>query len=78
MPATPAQVSALIKTKFPGAEPHIQTTMGRINGTIVWRGFARMSVSDRNKLVSERIRDALGLNGLNIGILFPLASEEEQ
>ena len=35
-----------------------------------------MDNKDKNSLVTEKVRDKVGLKGMNVGVLFPLAPGE--
>jgi hypothetical protein len=77
MPATLEEVKSLIQTQFPGSDANgLAEENHRVVGTIIWHGFKGMDSRDRNRLVTERIRDRLGLRGLNVGSLFPRAPGE--
>ena len=78
MPATLEEVRNIIAESFPGANvDQVLETNHRIGGVIFWDDFRDKDITERNRLVSERVRKKLGLRGTNVGILFPLASEEE-
>ena len=77
MPATLDQVRQIIQREFPGADvQEIVENNHRLMGAIVWPGFANMGAEERNRLVTERIRYRLGLEGTNLGVLFPVAPGE--
>ena len=54
----------------------VTETNHRVVGTIIWEGFKDKDVEERNRLVTEKVRNKLGLRGINVGILFPLAPGE--
>jgi acid stress-induced BolA-like protein IbaG/YrbA len=77
MPATLDEVRAVIEDAFPGAAVSVATGEDhRIAGTIVWPKFSDYEDTERHRLVIERVRNRLGLRGLNVGVLFPLAPGE--
>jgi hypothetical protein len=78
MPATLDEVKHIVEQAFEDpVESRLEEAGHRIMGTIVSREFAGMDQGARNRLVTERGRDVLGLRGLNVGILVPLAPGED-
>src|SRR5256885_1281125 len=78
MPATLEEVQAIIQQEFPGSDVRgLKEENHRVVGTIIWDGFKHKDSEERNRLVTERVRNKLGLRGINVGILFPLAPGEE-
>ncbi len=78
MPATVEEVRKIIEAEFEGSNVSgITEDDHRIGGIIVWPGFKSLDSIERNQLVTEKVRDRLGLRGLNVGLLFPRASEED-
>jgi hypothetical protein len=49
----------------------------RITGTIRWQGFRNKNTRERHQLIRERVRNTLGMNGINVDILYPLAPGEK-
>lgn len=79
MPATLDEVREIIQEEFPGADvSELGEKDYRVTGTIVWDGFQHKDSWERNRMVTERVRDRLGMRGINIGILFPRAFRGEQ
>jgi len=77
MPVTLEEVKQLIQEEFPGSDVDKVTEENhRVLGTIVWDQFQGMDSRERSRLITERVRDRLGLKGINIGILFPKAPGE--
>jgi hypothetical protein len=77
MPATIDEVKHVIQEVFPGSKvDEIIARNHRILGAIIWDQFQNMDVGARNRLVTGRVRDRLGLRGLNVGYLIPLAPGE--
>ncbi len=79
MPATLEEVRNVILQEFPDADPEdVVEEDHRIFGTIRSREFKPIKDStERNRLVTTKVRDRLGLRGLNVGILFPRAPGEK-
>jgi acid stress-induced BolA-like protein IbaG/YrbA len=78
MPATLEEVKQVIQTEFPGSDvDDVKEENHRVLGTIVWNGFKGKDSRERNRLVTEKVRNRLGLRGINVGILFPLAPGEK-
>lgn len=78
MAATVDQVRHLIEQQFASADTSgIEEVNHRVFGTFVWRGFKDMSSSERNRLVTEKVRGELGYEGVNVGVLIPLADAQE-
>ena len=79
MPVTIEEVQKLIQQKFPGSDVNELSQLPdyRIVGAIRWRGFQKMSNNDRNRLVTQMVRNELGLKGINVGVLIPLTPEEQ-
>jgi len=48
-----------------------------IKGIIVWEGFKKIDYLERSKMVDEKVRDPLGLRGLNVDIIYTLAPKEK-
>jgi hypothetical protein len=78
MPATIDEVKQVIEQEFPGSDVRdIQEINHRISGTIIWQDFKDKTVRERNRLVTEKVRNRLGLEGMNVDFLFPLAPGEK-
>lgn len=77
MPATVEEVKKMIQEAFPGSEHEIDERDHSIGGLILWKEFKTMDPRERNRLVTERVRGKLGREGLNLGILVPLADRKE-
>lgn len=78
-PATLKEVKEIVMEEFEGANVDgISEEQHRIVGYFFWDGFQEKDVAERSRLVSERVRDSLGLRGLNVGILLPLAPGENK
>lgn len=78
MPATLAEVKDIILQEFPGANvTGLKEENYRILGPMWWDGFADMDIVKRNHLITERVRNKLGLTGMNIGVIFPLEPGED-
>jgi acid stress-induced BolA-like protein IbaG/YrbA len=74
MPATVDEVKQLIEQAFPGSNADdVKEQNHRIVGMIVWKDFKGKDVIERNRLVTDLVRNKLGYKGLNIGHLVPLA-----
>jgi hypothetical protein len=79
MPATLQEVQKIIRDEFPGSDvAGIREEDHRIKGNIIWNGFKGQDARERNRQVTEKVRDKLGLKGLNVGFLFPLAPGERR
>ncbi len=77
MPATVQEVQEIIREAFPDSDvSHLAEENHRVVGTVYWDGFQNMPPRERNRLMTERVRDRLGLKGLNVGVLFPLVRGE--
>jgi hypothetical protein len=77
MPATLEEVREVAQEVFPGADVNgLMEQNHRVVGEIIWDGFKERDIEERNRLVTERIRNRLGLKGINVGVLFPLAPGE--
>lgn len=77
MPATLDEVKQVIQEEFPGSDVgDVKEENHRVLGTIIWDQFQGMNSGERNRLVTERVRDRFGLRGINISILFPRAPGE--
>jgi hypothetical protein len=78
MPVTRTQVQELVLQKFPGSDvSDIHEENDRVMGTFSWPKFQDMDIKERNRLVREEIRGTLGLDGINVGFLLPLAPGED-
>jgi acid stress-induced BolA-like protein IbaG/YrbA len=78
MPATVEEVRQLIRQSFGDADVSgIKEENHRVVGTIISSEFEGMDSRERTRLVTERVRNRLGLRGINVGILFPLAPGEK-
>jgi stress-induced morphogen len=77
MPATLDEVKQVIREAFPDANVDgVKEEDYRVLGTIVSQEFQDKNTRERNRLVTRRVRDKLGLRGINVGVLFPLAPGE--
>lgn len=78
MPATLQEVKQLIQNEFPAANVNdLKAEDHRITGDIIWSGFENKEIKERYRLMSERVRDKLGLSGINVGNLLLLAPGEK-
>lgn len=78
MPATLEEVQKIIQAEFPGSDVGgIREENHWVLGTIVWKGFKGIDFSERSHLITAKVRDRLGLRGLNVGILFARAPGEK-
>jgi len=77
MPATLEEVKQLIQEGFPNSESEIMEEDHRIVGTIYSNEFKKLDARERNRLVTDRVRNKLGYEGFNIGFILPLASKDE-
>ena len=77
MPATLEEVRTLIQTSFPNSNIEIWEKDQRVLGVITWDQFKGMEPAERHRLIRERVRNKLGLSGMNVGVLFPLAPGEK-
>lgn len=78
-PATVKDVQQIARNEFPGADvTGIREENNRILGSIVWKGFRGQNSQERNRLITEKVRDRLGLRGLHVGFLFPIAPGEKE
>ncbi len=71
------EVKELIELEFPDAVAKIGEENHHVTGIIIWPEFKDTSAENRNRLVTERVRNRLGHRGTNIGFLLPLASADE-
>jgi hypothetical protein len=78
MPATLEDVRNLVSEGFPGSDvSEILEENHRVFGTVRWNGFSDYSQEDRNRLVTQRVRNKLGFKALNVGMLFPRVPGED-
>jgi hypothetical protein len=78
MPATLEEVQRVIKEAFPASDVSAITEQNhRIGGIIVDEEFRKLDSRQRMNLVTKRVRDRLGLRGINVGLLFALAPGEK-
>jgi len=71
------EVRRVVTSEFPGADVgQIREENHRVTGSIVWSSFRGMEYRERNRLITEKVRNKLGLKGINIGLLFPVAPGE--
>jgi hypothetical protein len=76
MPVTVNELDILIKDAFPGATVTLEEADHRITGKVRWDGFKGVELEDRSQMMRKRVRDVLGLNGMNVGVIFTLAPRE--
>jgi hypothetical protein len=75
--ATLAEVEELIRREDPAADlAGLHEEGERIYGEIRSVLFIPMSQDERHTWISRHIREPLGTNGFNVGILLPLAPME--
>lgn len=78
MPVTLRELQKIIEEEFPGADVSgLEERNSRVTGAIVWPEFGSVDIWERNRLVRDKVRERLGLSGLNVGILLPMASKDE-
>jgi hypothetical protein len=77
MPLTPDQIKAAIEASFPKADTTgIEGTGGRVYGEFVWSGFKGQTIPQRLEIFRTRVRDPLGVQGVDLGTVVPLAPGE--
>ena len=78
MNATLDEVRSIVLEEFPDTDISAigEVNSYRIGGIIHSKAFMNKSVRERQQMISDKIRRRLGLRGINIGILFPLAPGE--
>ena len=75
---TLAQVRDLSKRALPNADlSKLEESGGRIFGEIRDAAFASMSQDQRIEWLNKNVREPLGLQGTNVGLLLPLEPGEE-
>jgi hypothetical protein len=73
MPVTVEELKKAIRHEFPSADvAGIVEKNHIVTGTIVWKGFKNKELEERHDLLEK-----LGMKGINIGMLFPLAPGEK-
>ncbi len=73
---TVEQVKERIASVYPGVVIDISDKGDRIGGVIRWGGFANMPIPERRKDVTDKVRNALGYEASNVGIIIALAPGE--
>jgi acid stress-induced BolA-like protein IbaG/YrbA len=77
MAASIDDVKTVILEEFPGADvAGVTEDNHRIFGVIISPEFEGKDPGQRNRMVTERVRDRLGWRGTNVGFLLPLAPGE--
>ncbi len=74
---TVEQVKERIASVYPGVVIDISDKGDRIGGVIRWSGFANMPVSDRQRDFRDKVRNAMGYEANNVGIIIALAPNEK-
>ena len=78
MNATIEEVQRVIQEEFPGAEVNgIREENHHISGRFDWAPFRGMEIEDRLAQVRKKVRNRLGLRGLNVGTLYPMVPGEK-
>jgi hypothetical protein len=78
MPVTVEEVKKILRHEFPGSDVGgITEKDHEVVGTIIWKGFKGKDPEARGQLLLDRVLDKLGMRGINIGFLYPLAPGEK-
>ena len=79
MPVTANDVRDIVSEAFTDAKIDVSEDPQShlVTGIITWNGFGGLDSRERHRLISERVRNKLGMRALNLGILFPLAPGEK-
>lgn len=71
------EVIGVLRDAFPGIEVEIEVrSSGRIFGSVVWAGFADLDQVDRQTKIRSVLREKLGDDAKQIGILFTYTPDE--
>ncbi len=71
------QIAQILKQAFPGMTVDLDETMGpRVHGRIVWDGFAGKDQVDRQTTVRERLKQELGAEAQQVGVLLTYTPTE--
>ncbi len=64
------KVIDILQTAFPGIKVEIDVLPGgRISGRVVWEGFAELDQVDRQNIIWDELRQKLGPEARQVGIL---------
>jgi acid stress-induced BolA-like protein IbaG/YrbA len=71
------QVTQILEQAFQGIQANLEELPGgRLSGNIVWDGFTGHDQTDRQKLVREVLKGALGAQIQQIGVLLTYTQAE--
>ena len=63
------QVVQILKQAFLGMDVELdKESSGRLHGTVIWNGFDRKDMVDRQQLIRKTLREALGAQFREVGI----------
>ena len=71
------QVTQILEQAFQGMKSDLEEMPGgRLSGSIIWNGFAGKDQSERQRLVREVLKAALGPQVQQVGVLLTYTPEE--
>lgn len=71
------KVKSILKSAFPGMEVEIDPPSGgRMSGSVIWAGFEDVDHVDRQTKIRSVLREELGENAKQIGILLAYTPNE--
>ena len=71
------EVTDALKAAFPGIEVSIDVLPdGRISGSVVWEGFAGLDQVDRQNKIRTLLRQKLGADAQQVGVLLTYTPDE--
>ena len=71
------QVTQILEQAFQGIHADLEEMPGgRLSGSVVWDGFTEYDQTERQKLVREALKSALGAQVQHIGVLLTYTQAE--
>ena len=71
------QITQILQQAFQGIDVDLdKEPTGRLNGTVVWEGFDGKDMGDRQNLVRNVLKEALGAEVQQVGVLLTYTPRE--
>lgn len=71
------QVTHILEQTFPGMNVELnEVSGGRLHGTVIWDGFDDKDMVDRQQLIRKALKEALGVQFQEVGVLLAYTPHE--
>ena len=71
------QITHILQQAFDGMDVELrEMSNGRLSGTVIWNGFDEKDMGDRQDLVRTALKEALGTQFSQVGVLLTYTPRE--